>query len=132
MKKDMNKHYEDTDENDEDRILEELARNPPTEIEKNEIISNFVKLIPIVPIKKPMVKSLVRTPITSFPKCLIRTSKYYDGMFVISCGTRSLIDENFEDLGYTTALQECLKCGGYTTAMIITDKSHIKKYGIKG
>jgi hypothetical protein len=117
----------DENGNDEDRILEELARNPPTEAEKNEILSNFIKRLPVIPLKKLRVKSLVCTHIYSFPKCLIRTSRYYDGMFVISCGKRSLVDENFEELGYTMALEECSKCGGHTTAMITTTKSYLKR-----
>lgn len=117
----------DIDENDEERILEELAKNPPTEAEKNEILTNFVKRLPAIPLKKCAVKPLVGTPIGYFPKCLLRTSRYYDGMFVISCGKRSLVDENFEDLGYTIALKECSECGGRTTAMMTITKSYLKR-----
>lgn len=117
----------DTDENDEDMILEELARNPPTEAEKNEILSNFVKRLPVIPLKKTMTKPLVGTRIHSFPKCLLRTSRYYDGMFVICCGKRSFVDENFDDLGYTMALKECSECGGCTTAIVTTTKSYLKR-----
>lgn len=115
----------DTEEKDEDMILEELAKNPPTEAEKSEILSNFVSRLRVVPFKK-CVKPLIGTNIRSFPKCLLRTSRYYDGMFVICCGKRSLIDENFDDLGYTMALKECSECGGCTTAMITT-KSYLKQ-----
>jgi hypothetical protein len=118
---------EDLNENDEDRILEELARNPPTEAEKNEILTNFVKRLPVIPLKRHMTKSLVGTYIDSFPKCLLRTSRYYDGMFVICCGKRSLVDGNFEELGYTMALEECSKCGGCTTAMMTITKSYLKR-----
>lgn len=118
---------EDCHENDEDRILEELARNPPTEAEKNEILTNFVKRLPVIPLKKCTKEALVGTRIGSFPKCLLRTSKYYDEMFVISCGKRSLVDENFEELGYTMALEECSLCGGHTTAMIVNTKSYLKR-----
>jgi hypothetical protein len=115
------------EENDEDRILEELARNPPTEAEKNEILSNFVKRLPAIPFKK-IAKPLVGTLFGYFPICMLRTSRYYDGMFVICCGKRLLIDENFGDLGYMTALKECSECGGCTTAMMTTTKSYLKKY----
>lgn len=117
----------DTDENDEDRILEELAKNPPTEAEKSEILTNFVKRLPAVSVKKTIVKPLVGTPIGHFPKCLLRMSRYYDEMFVISCGKRSLVDENFDDLGYTVALKECSECGGCTTAMMTITKSYLKR-----
>lgn len=127
MKEDKNESHEYKDENDEDKILEELARSPPTEAEKNEILSKFVKCLPVVPLKKSTVKCSIRTPITAFPKCLLRTSRYYDEMLVLSCGKRSLVDENFEDLGYTIALGECSKCGGYTTTMVTIGKSYLKR-----
>jgi hypothetical protein len=117
----------DEKEEEEDRILEELARNPPTEAEKNEIISNFVKRLPVISLKTSMTKSLVGTPLNTFPECLLRIPKYYDGMLVLSCGKRSLVDDNFEELGYTNALKECTKCGGFTTAMITTTRSYLKR-----
>jgi len=115
------------EENEEDRILEELARNPPTEAEKNEIISNFVRRLPVIPIKRRIARPLVGTHIGDFPMCLLRTSRYYDGMLVICCGKRLLIDENFDDLGYLMALKECSECGGCTTAMMTTTKSYLKR-----
>lgn len=117
------------DENEEDKILEELARNPPTEVEKNEILSNFVKRLPVIPLKRSMKKSLVGTHLSAFPECKLRVSRYYDGMLVLSCGKRCLVDENFEELGYTNALLECAKCGGHTTAMISIAKSYLKWSG---
>lgn len=111
---------------DEDKILEELARNPPTEAEKNEIISNFVKRLPSIPFKKYIKTPLIGTHIDSFPKCSLRFSRYYDGMFIVCCGKRSLVDENFDDLGYSIALAECSQCGGCTTEMITIRKSYLK------
>jgi hypothetical protein len=118
---------EDIYTNDEEKILEELARNPPTEAEKNEILSNFVKRLPSIPFKKGIKIPLMRTHIESFPKCFLRFSRYYDGMFVMCCGKRSLVDEDFDDLGYTIALAECTKCGGYTSTMMATAKSYLKR-----
>ena len=118
---------EDIDENDEDRVLEELAKNPPTEADKNEILTNFVKRLPVIPLKKTIKKPLVGTYANSFPKCLLRMPRYYDGMFVICCGKRSLNDENFYDLGYTMALKECSECGGFMTAMLTITKSYLKR-----
>lgn len=115
------------DENEEDIILEELARNPPTEAEKNEILSNFVRRLPVIPPKKNIARPLVGTHIGDFPSCLLRISRYYDGMFAICCGTRLLIDENFDDLGYSVALKECSECGGCSTAMMTTTKSYLKR-----
>jgi hypothetical protein len=48
-------------------------------------------------------------------------------MFVICCGKRSLVDENFDDLGYTIALAECSQCGGCTTEIITIKKSYLKR-----
>ena len=118
---------EDMYTNDEEKILEELARNPPTEAEKNEILSNFVKRLPSIPFKKHIKTPSIGTYIDSFPKCFLRFSRYYDGMFVICCGKRSLVDENFDDLGYTIALAECSKCGGCTTEIITIKKSYLKR-----
>ena len=118
---------EDIYTNDEEKILEELARNPPTEAEKNAILSNFVKRLPSIPFKKHIKIPSMRTHIHSFPKCFLRFSRYYDGMFVICCGKRSLVDENFDDLGYTIALAECSKCGGCTTEIITIKKSYLKR-----
>jgi hypothetical protein len=118
---------EDIYANDEEKILEELARNPPTEAEKNEILSNFVKRLLPIPFKKHIISPSIGTRIGSFPKCFLRFSRYYDGMFVICCGKRSLVDENFDDLGYTIALAECSRCGGCTTEIITIKKSYLKR-----
>jgi len=71
------------------------------------------------PLVKKLNKSKVITPISKFPLCSLRMSKIHDGILTISCGTRDLVNsENIEDLGFSLVLDECIKCGGYTSLMI--------------
>ena len=87
-----------------------------TEIEK--ILREFVAKLP----KPTFVKRrlpLVTSKVSSLPMCLLRVSKYIDGKFVPTCGGRILHDEDkFEDLGMLSVVQECVKCGGFVSAMV--------------
>jgi hypothetical protein len=82
------------------------------------ILSDFTRRLPRPAVRK-LLKSRIATPIKKLPKCLLRVSKVQDGFFVATCGGRELADiNNIADLGFSLLLNECINCGGFTSAMV--------------
>lgn len=91
------------------------------EREENQILSDFVAKIakPATKIlKKPMIQSITK----NLPACSLRVAKVHadKNRFLLACGKRWLVEEtdNFDELGLTLAVEECVRCGGFTSVMV--------------
>ena len=96
------------------------------EIEIYKILDRFVsKLVKPEIIKKPL--PLVKNTFSSLPNCLLRVSKCLDGKLMTTCAGEMLHNEDtFDELGMLGLVTKCNACGGYTSAMILTEKNQFR------